>query len=225
MNWHNWQLRKENLNKEASLRGEWWIVDGQAQFADGDVGDLNHEAAVIEDARSSILSTFDIHVDEIYDWEERRDNLSRSFINEELDESKKWDHESSDMDFLQIEFDNDPILFFWTYLCEPNGIDKSTWEMAEGIGDVRQLAMKHWGHKRMVGSIIETYTLTPSDLSSIVYGIGDAYGEDLNDSEENGQDITFTIEVDATRSLYEDVPMSVLERKSIAALSEYRRRY
>lgn len=30
------------------IRGEYWIVDGEPQFADGDVGDYNHEALAIE---------------------------------------------------------------------------------------------------------------------------------------------------------------------------------
>ena len=45
----------ENLLKESKFRGEWWFQEGQAVFADGDVGDMNHEAVVIETLKRNIL--------------------------------------------------------------------------------------------------------------------------------------------------------------------------
>ena len=52
MNSMNW------MEKWAQLRGEWWIIDGQAQFADADTGELGHDAYVIQ----SIIAE---HSDEI----------------------------------------------------------------------------------------------------------------------------------------------------------------
>lgn len=34
--------------KTAKLKGEWWIIDGQAFFADAEVCDINHSGMVIE---------------------------------------------------------------------------------------------------------------------------------------------------------------------------------
>jgi len=34
--------------KKTSQRGEWWFIDGQAFFADADIGDYNHSGVVIE---------------------------------------------------------------------------------------------------------------------------------------------------------------------------------
>ena len=39
----------------AQLRGEWWIMNGTAAFADGDVGDFNHEGYAIQTAQQSIM--------------------------------------------------------------------------------------------------------------------------------------------------------------------------
>ena len=37
-----------NWYKKSQLRGEWWIMGGQAIFADAEVGDYNHSGVVIE---------------------------------------------------------------------------------------------------------------------------------------------------------------------------------
>jgi hypothetical protein len=41
---------------KTAIRGEWWIVDGTAVFADAEVGDYNHSGVVID----SILSQHDL---------------------------------------------------------------------------------------------------------------------------------------------------------------------
>ena len=51
MSWYN---QSKLAIKLAKLRGEWWIIDGNASFADGDIGDYNHEAVAIEYAQSQV---------------------------------------------------------------------------------------------------------------------------------------------------------------------------
>ena len=51
--------------QEEHQTGEWWIdEDGSTTYADGDVGDRNHEGIVIETLVHEILYHFDIDVDE-----------------------------------------------------------------------------------------------------------------------------------------------------------------
>ena len=45
-----------NWYKKAKLQGEWWLVNGNATFADADVGDYNHSEVVIE----TILAQHDL---------------------------------------------------------------------------------------------------------------------------------------------------------------------
>jgi len=213
--WDTWHTRKEKLKKEAALNGEWWIIDGYAQFADGDIGDLNHEGAAIQSARGSILGDLgSIEDADFIDWDAFREKTCHEFI-----------EKSSQYDDLTEEYENNPVEFFWQYICKPNGVERPVFEMAEDMCDIRAVAMQHWGHKRMVGTVIETYTLTPQDLDSITAGIWNAYDDSLDGAENTGREITFTIEVDATRSLYEDVPVSVLEKNNVASLAPYRVRY
>ena len=77
----------------------------------------------------------------------------------------------------------------------------------------------------MVGTFIETNTMTQNDLDSISRGVWDAYGDSLEAADDQGREITFTIEVDATRSMNEDVPISVLNQNNVSALAPYRERY
>ena len=44
------------------VKGEWWLSGGQALFADGDVGDFNHEGMVLEDLRFEAAD--DLGIDE-----------------------------------------------------------------------------------------------------------------------------------------------------------------
>jgi len=51
-----------------SLRGEWWIISGQAVFADGDIGDMNHEMYVIQSVQRQYVDDEFDRMDYI-DWE------------------------------------------------------------------------------------------------------------------------------------------------------------
>ena len=55
--------------------------------------------------------------------------------------------------------------------------------MAEGYGDAREYAMKHWGWKRVVDNNVETWTLTPQDMQMIASGYGDI-DDELEDNTE-----------------------------------------
>ena len=223
MSWYSWHRRKAKFKKEAALHGEWWIVDGQAEFADGDVGDLNHEGAAMLRAQGIILFEFDEMLEaQDVDWDEFRTKVCKEFIQEaENDPVKVQEY----IDALQESYEDNNQEFFWSYICEPKGVERPVFEMAEDMCDIRAVAMQHWGYKRMARTLVETYSLTSADLTSIVDGIWDAYGEELEMAENSGRDITFTIEVDSTRSYYADIPISVLKNNNVSALSGYRDRY
>ena len=52
-----------------TIRGEYWIVDGQTHYADGDVGDINHEGYALDHLRRKIFDAVDIDPGDEYDWE------------------------------------------------------------------------------------------------------------------------------------------------------------
>ena len=212
----NGDFRSFLLKKAFDAMGEWWIDDsGNAQFADGDIGDMNHEAMAAEMITCDVLSYFDISCDAELGPISDSDYLEE--IWDFLIENEKAKEEEYE------EFEEDPLVFIERTI-DPENTKLLTalniawnWESY----DARDYAMEYYGWKRMAGRVIQTQTLTSNDLDIIVAGFEDAYPEYI----EKNPKAEFTIEVNATRNLYNDVPFYVLELRSPTALNEYRMRY
>ena len=193
-----------DLKKESMLRGEWWIIDGMAHYADGDIGDFNHEAYAIQHAENLLMDG------ETEDWEEWKSIKAYQLfqnIKDNYDKDAQWD--------MKQEVDNDPELFILNHI-EESDIDETTFFVANGNHkDPRTWSMKELGWKRMAGNEITTWTLTSSDLSSISNGIWDAFPEDNLDNEK------FNIEVASNNRMFWGVPIEVIESGNIRKLSEY----
>jgi hypothetical protein len=156
---------------------EWWIrEDGSTEFADGDIGDMNHEGIVIQDVQREIISKCEQTFPELrkqrfdngeyIDWDEftaavanaygRRFAKSRplfpkAWAKEQL---KQGEHEG----FLEAAF-------------KRAGVKEAEWDCASGIGDARDYAMEHWGWKTYRDGHIDTWFFRPSDLQAIISGI------------------------------------------------------
>ena len=213
------KFKKEPLNERTNLVGEWWIDNhGEAMFADGDVGDMNHEAYVIQYLTNEFLNFFGLDDQEKGDLSQYEEDVadvlrSKGVITDENEE----------------DFSNDPWNFVYEWLKTQNYMkDEGQLQEAFFIAlgstqrDAREYALKHWKWKRMKGNVIQTQQLTPEDLKIIVSGVHNAYGDQMEDED---VDPTFGLEVMATRSWYGDIPLSVLEKKSTMALNQYRSRY
>ena len=60
------------FKKISEVHGEWWIDDnGQAVFADGDVGEYNHEGYVIGVILSSYFEMDSVDSPDIFDIEKK----------------------------------------------------------------------------------------------------------------------------------------------------------
>ena len=73
--------------------GEYWIQDGSAMFADGDIGDMNHEAMVLESVRAEIASLLgkdEFNNAEYVDWDALKENVIQEMI-----ENKKSENQPS----------------------------------------------------------------------------------------------------------------------------------
>ena len=193
---------------------------------------MNHEAVVIDTLRRQVLDALDVdasrfdYVPDIGDGA-IRDEIFKN-IHDEMtpEELEGWENS---------EFYN----VIASYLIRKG--DKNIKEIIyylRGHGDkgktvdVREYALLHWGWQRVKGNVIQTQTLTPKDLQHIVSGLWEAYENDIEDKDEDrvsednpfGEQ-TFDIEVNSTRSWYQGVPWSVLEKKNPMALNPYRARY
>lgn len=227
------QIIKEivNLIKEHGMRGEWWFQDGQAVFADGDVGDMNHEAYVIDALKRQLLDALGVdysRYDQIPDLgdshirDEIFDNIKDELTPEELEEWQNNEFNDVIISYLKRQ-ENKDVREVIYYIRGHDNKGKNV--------DPREYALIHWGWQRVKGNVIQTQTLTSKDLNNIVNGLNDAYQDleetdpdNISDTNPTGEP-TVNIEVMSTRSWYENVPISILEKKNAMALNPYRMRY
>lgn len=203
---------------ESSLRGEYWIDDsGESWYADGDVGDINHEGMVIDLVRRQVLDDLgvDTSSEEYVDvigkyYDQIFDNIKDDLNKEQLIE---WENE---------EFEK--VIKFYLKSQNVENVDEKL-DVVYGRMDGRDYGMKFLGWKRMKGNVIQTETLTNDDIKIINRGIYSAYGDEINDDDDDDEEPVFNIEVNSTRSWYEDIPLSVIEKRSSTALNPYRKRY
>lgn len=199
----NWYKRLKIAMIKLSVRGEFWIMNGQAMGADGDIGDYNHEGMAIESAQIEIMG-------EEGDWDEWKQNAAKEKFQEAMQLAttpemqqqvqQKWNADNGD-EFLMEEL-------------RERGVGNELYQIAEGFGDVRLLAIKLWGWKRLMGNNVETWTLTASDLQEIANGVWDAYQEEAETTQ-------FNIEVKSNSTYYTNVPYDVISSGNFRALTQF----
>jgi curved DNA-binding protein CbpA len=211
-------LQEVKLLLEMSFGGEWWITDsGNAMFADGDIGDMNHSAYVIDMVSREILDMFDVYCDDHCNLEDQigdiYDEIKDELSNEQI---KRWEDESYDVMAEYLNLDGNELKKF-----------KMKIDVCFDIIDPRDYCMEHMGWMRVINNNIQVWELNNSILKNISYGLYDAYPGELDDNEMLPEDkqVTFTIESMKTKTLYYDVPYSVIESGNVSKLNAYRHRY
>lgn len=203
MNWYK-------LLKTSQLQGEWWIQDGSAYSADGDIDEMNHEAMVIQQAQYDIMDAEE-------EWEMWKQSTALEILNEREEELKE-NEEMNEAELYKIwemknniDYHADEVIY---NNLENLGIDLNLYLVADGQGDARLYGMQFYGWKRVEGRHIETWTLSRDDLNSIADGIYDAYGE-------IAEKALYNIEVRNPAKYYANIPYQVIEDANPAKLREY----
>jgi hypothetical protein len=156
------------------MNGEYWITEGgDVMYADGDIGDYNHEAYVIQQAQSQVVQASDLDEyeydrGEYVDWDKFMEDLPRHTYEELSGQAKSIEEKQR----LRQQYELDPEVFTYRALKEM-GIDDDTYAIATGFGDAREFAMKKWGWKRVQGTNVESWTLNPDDFQTIARGLGE----------------------------------------------------
>lgn len=211
-----------------SQNGEWWIDGGMAVYADGDIGDSNHEAHAIEAISRQIYDHFlgDFHGGEYVGYlKDYKDELYQHFL-----ENNRLSKEEVEI------WEDDPEEIIVKKLLEDGEFsDKNQAKIAVSIAwsyssniDSRDYAMKYLGWKRMTSSnkfiSIQTWFLREQDLIDIKRGIFDALGEieEENDDEESKYEVE--IEVMSNNRSFGGIPLDILEKATIRDIILYDRR-
>jgi hypothetical protein len=162
-----------------NIRGEYWINDGYADFADGDVGDMNHEGKAIQylagkhvDNIINIAADLGVELDhyrnEEYpsgDIEEIRKNLIDAVENKEIEWDLPDGVEASD------SVDH--------YLQQQLGIGDEEYSTVLGYGAASLYCMEHEGWIAVRSNNVEFYGYDENKRKEIVRGIDDVLTQEL----------------------------------------------
>lgn len=216
MNWYK-------LLKLSQISGEYWIDDsGNAIFADGDVGDYNHEGYV----QMSILSKYDLDYENGgYDIQ----NNLQDFINDKWEDvidyyvqTGQLTAEQSQVALMNPDAEIEPGYTYKEHIVDNftgteallmSGASQEEADLGMGHGDGRLYAAQNWGWKRLERNNVETWTLTKDDLRVIARGLFDAYQEACEGA-------SFNIWVASAKKWYNDVPYADISSSNMGSLRE-----
>lgn len=153
-----------------NIQGEYWIDQyGGVQYADGNIGDYNHEGYVISQLQAEIADKYNPKYNrgEYVDWEKMWADIMKKY-------QKKYPKIQNETELLDVILDD-------------LGVSNEEYSVANGVGDARLYGMKNWGWKRVEGNNVETWNLTAKDMTVIADGIEEIlshnYDEETPDSE------------------------------------------
>ena len=175
-----------------TITGEYWIIDGQTSYADGDVGDTNHSGYALDHLRRKVAEALGEECAEMPDWDAFVREIPK-LLNVALDLGLsgfvKSPHVEDVYDELckfknQLGLDQEDI----DYAFERGG--------GKGGGDVRNYMALKYGWITCHGNRLSVWHLTRDALEQIVDAI-----YDLMEGEDDG-DVSLTIFVCSTCKCY-----------------------
>ena len=165
------------------IRGEYWIVDGSVDFADGDIGDFNHEALAVQSVFSqfsdeiiSLAQDLDIECENFYDYDELTESISNL-----LSEIQK---KISDEEIMQ-----------------KIGANKDAYLILCGQGDARAYVMKNDGWIAVRSNNIELYGYDDKKRRSLLNGLENILDQE-GIEEENDEELEFSLHDFKTNKAY-----------------------
>ena len=176
------------------LPGEWFLVEGQAEYAEGDIGEYNHEAIV----RRNVLYKL---ADAANDFLDAGINLDDEYIDE------------TTLEYImaeQVEGAADPQA-----MMDKMGVTQKEIDVALGRSNATDYGIEELGYVRVAGNNLQLSGLTRSKMLEIANGLYDAVGD------ESIEGMTFNIEDSANGKFYKDVPFPVFSSGSMKALRDY----
>ncbi len=181
----------------AAVNGEWWIQNGHAEFADSNINDYGHEAAVIDYMRSMV----GLDTDSAMPWSEYIMEKGKQFV------LKKIGHTPEMREEFIREFNEDPMPIIIEAFAE-DGFTKEEFQVADDRVDGRMYAMEHLGWIRVSKNVIQMHTVSQEILSSLVRGLEDIYDQT---GTEEGMEGYFNIEVMSSNKYIESVDYDTIK--------------
>lgn len=216
----NWYKKYKLILSQSFPKGEWWIINGQALFADGDSGEMNHEAYVIDFIQRK-YSYDEFQHDEWVDWIGFKKKIAQEAYQEtyNIPLSDKIYYEKKYPELTnQNNPDNPEIEKLILQKLKELGMSQEEYIIAEAKGDARTYGLQELQWKRVKDNNVETQTLTHEDLMDISKGLWDAY-------DENCENQYFNILVINTHDFYQDIPYALISDGAPSQLRAYTLKY
>lgn len=200
--------------KKLTIRGEYWIIDGSPNYADGDIGDTNHEGYALNHLRRLVLEAVDIDPGDDYDWDELVKDIPQA-LNEALDLGLEPIGEGL-ADMVEAGDVCDELGKFTTQLnLDPEDLEQAFERAGQ---DVRDYMSRKHGWIICHGNRFGVWHLTRDAAKQIEEAVGDILFEE-NGLEDGDPDIDAELEifVASTEKTYE-VLWSALTLEDFSAL-------
>jgi hypothetical protein len=166
-------------------RGEYWITDYGLRYADGDVGDFNHEAIVQEHAQGIFLS--EIGADA---WDLESKTFEECILTWAAEEYDDWSACVKKAEEAGQGWDD----VLWEKLKD-DGLDlaqvQQIYRVAEGGGDLREYAMNTWGWIWVRETFMGAARWDAETRKRVVHGINEILEEEPSSDEE--EEVIWTI--------------------------------
>ena len=157
------------------IEGEYWFDEsGTPMYADGSVGDMNHESYVQDRCAGEVLGYFNIYSDDQppANLDNHIDEIVQILIKHlgVVDDEKREEIEDDPYDAL--------IDYLKTQTTMKGPIDEMVHIARGGAEDGREFAIKEWGWSRVHQNHIEVKELTPKQLKIVASGINSALDQE-----------------------------------------------
>lgn len=162
------------------IRGEYWIVDGRVDFADGDIGDQNHEMVALNAVASD-------HIDALVDYAEELGVEDMPNTDEPFPAASEL---IGSIHFALVE-KGVPSVHVAGYVVKRLGTNMEVYKMLGGGGDARLHMMKTDGWIAVRSNNVELYGYDQDKRKSLADGIEDIL--DQEGVEEPDEDIELSL--------------------------------
>lgn len=162
------------------IRGEYWVIDGFVDFADGDVVDKNHEGIAIEHVVS-------YYSENIVDLAEEMDIECKIDTYGEIDTEKIIKVLDEIRDKLVETIPNPDA-----YIMNKIGCDEYAYNILWGSGDASSYVMKKWGWIAIRSNNVEFYGYNQKRQKEIA----DAIEEILSQEREEADDSVVSLSME-----------------------------
>jgi len=147
------------------IRGEYWIQNGQVDFADGDVGDQNHEMVALNHVASEHLDSLFDYAEELGMETEEFDRYSENPSSTASELLSSIHHELVEKGVSSVQVAPEVI--------GKLGINAETYKMLGGGGDARLYVMKNEGWIAIRSNNIELFGYDANKKKQLASGLED----------------------------------------------------